>query len=417
MTGEGVHFRGDILIDGPVIAKIGPDLSGELADEVRNCAGMAAIPGLVNAHTHLSMVLMRNYKDTCSNLQDWLSEIFPIEDRLDEEDIYWASLLGLAELAKSGCSSFADMYFKQWKTAQACKESGMRGFLSLTLFGDAKETEKRLAASGLLDAELTSPLLRKDIAVHAIYTCTDDTYRLAAEQARENGLVVNTHLSETKKEMDDCLSERGMLPSEWIDKTGFFDVPCYVAHGVWLQDREAELLARKNVSVVHNPSSNCKLASGIAPVRRFMDMGLNVGLGTDGASSNNNLSMVKEMRLAAMISTASTMDVAALPPYKVLKMATINSARAIHADKTIGSLEPGKDADITLVNLDSVGMCPVNDIFSALVFSLGEREVDTLFVRGREVLRKGELTTIDEELVKAKVRERWTRLTGERDES
>lgn len=412
MTTYGHTLQGDILIDGRDIAAVGGDMDARLADEVRDCTGLIAIPGLVNAHTHLSMTYMRNYKDTCSNLQDWLSEIFPIEDRMDDEEIYWGSMLGLAELVRSGCTSFADMYFHQWETAKACKEAGVRGFISLTLFGDEDETLDRLAITKL-DSELDGDLLRKDIAVHAIYTCTGGTYRQSVNWAKEHNAVVTTHLSETKKEVDDCLREHGTTPALYLDSMGFFDVPCYVAHGVWLTDEEARLLASKHVGLVHNPSSNCKLASGIAPVSRFRKLGLTVGLGTDGASSNNNLSMVKEMRLASMISSASTLDVAALRPYDVLSMATIEGARCLRADDIIGSLEAGKRADITLIDPRSANMTPVNDLFSAIVFSMGENNIHSVYINGRCVMDAGVLTTIDEGLVRREALRCWERLRQE----
>lgn len=403
-------FRGDILIEDDHIASISQSVDPAEADCVRDCTGLVAIPGLVNGHTHLSMSLMRNYKDTCANLQDWLSEIFPIEDRMCEEDIYWGSMLALAELIRSGCTSFADMYFKQWMTARACKEAGVRGFISLTLFGDEDDAADRLAVTRL-DEELDGgALLRKDLGVHAIYTCTAGNYRYTRDWAKERGLVVNTHLSETRKEVDDCIREHGMRPAEYLEQLGFFDLPCYVAHGVHLSDTEAVMLAQHNVGLIHNPSSNCKLASGIAPVSRFRKLGLTVGLGTDGASSNNNLSMIKEMRLAAMISTVSTLDVGALPPYEVLKMATIDSARALRADDIIGSLEAGKRADITIINTNTANMTPVNDIFSAIVFSMSENNIDSVYINGRCVLDEGRLTTIDEDLVCREAQRCWNRL-------
>ena len=253
-------------------------------------------------------------------------------------------------------------------------------------------------------------LLRKDLGVHAIYTCTAGNYRYTRDWAKERGLVVNTHLSETRKEVDDCIREHGMRPAEYLEQLGFFDLPCYVAHGVHLSDTEAVMLAQHNVGLIHNPSSNCKLASGIAPVSRFRKLGLTVGLGTDGASSNNNLSMIKEMRLAAMISTVSTLDVGALPPYEVLKMATIDSARALRADDIIGSLEAGKRADITIINTNTANMTPVNDIFSAIVFSMSENNIDSVYINGRCVLDEGRLTTIDEDLVCREAQRCWNRL-------
>ena len=323
-----------------------------------------------------------------------------------------ASISGAAELIKSGTTSFADMYFHQWMTARACRETGMRAFISQTLFGDLEETKKRLSETRL-DREIDNELLRKDYAVHAVYTCTKETYEYTAAAARERKAVVNTHLSETKKEMDDCIRQTGMLPAVYLEKTGFFDVPCYAAHGVWLQEEETEILRCHDVGIVHNPSSNCKLASGIAPVSRFRSAGLTVGLGTDGASSNNNLSMLKEMRLAAMISAVSTMNVGALRPYDIIRMATLDSAKVLKADHLIGSLEKGKKADITIINPDSANMTPMNDIFSAIVFSADERNIDSVYVNGKCLFCEGKLTTIDEDAVIHEALKRWDILRKE----
>ena len=412
VTKDEEVIEGSILIEDDKIKKIAPKIDHSGVDTIKDCSGLVAIPGLINSHTHLSMTLMRNYKDTCSNLQEWLGEIFPIEDRLDEEDIYWASRLGLAESIKAETTCFADMYFQQWKTVQACKEAGMRAAISLALFGDEEETKKRLSNRKLFDS-IDVPTIRADVAVHSIYTCSKGTYSYASSWAKERGLVVNTHLSETKKEVDDCLRETGKTPAFYLDETGFFDLPCYVAHGVWLTDDEVKLLAEKDVSIVHNPSSNCKLASGIAPVSKFQKLGANIALGTDGASSNNNLSMLKEMRLAAMISTVSTMDVSALRPYEILKMATANGAKALHLEDKIGTLEEGKQADIVFINQEVANICPVNDLFSALVFSINESNVDSLYVAGRCLMEKGRLQSLDEEIIYKEVKKRWARLASE----
>ena len=408
MTAEEYFFQGDIVIEDEKILYVGSQYDGDY-DLIKDASSFIALPGFVNAHTHLSMTLMRNYKDSQENLQAWLAEIFPIEDKLNEDDIYYGSLNGIAELIKGGTTTFADMYFQQWKTVQASIESGIRACIGLTFFGALEDTNNRIATNynKIVAAANNNPLINIHSAPHAIYTCTKETYQRIAEFSRENNLYINTHLSETQKEVDDCIKQTGLRPAEYLDSLGVFSEPTYVAHGVYLNDNELEILKRRNVSVVHNPSSNCKLASGICPIGHYREMGVNVALGTDGASSNNNLSMIKEMRLAAMLATVSTMKPASTTPYQILKMATINGAKALGLADKIGTLEVGKEADIILINKNISEMTPLNNIFSALVFSLPDRAIDSVYCRGRLLLSNGKLLTINEDEVIKKVNNRW----------
>ena len=409
MTERNKQISGDILIDDGIIKSAGGNAEADdaLIIDGRN---HIAIPSFINAHTHLSMVLMRNYKDTCSELMSWLSEIFPIEDKLNEDDIYAASLLGAAELIKSGTTCFADMYFMSWQTVRAIKEAGIRGIIGQTFFGDEKETERRISElyPRTLEAIDGDDRFRIDAAVHSIYTCTEGTYRRAAEWAREIGGYLNTHLSETRTELDGCMNEHGMRPAEYLDSIGaFIDGRTYLAHGVWLDDKELEIIKHHNASIVHNPISNCKLASGIADIHHYKEMGINVALGTDGASSNNNLNMLKEANAASLLCTVSNMSPAAMTPYDILRMATADSAKALGLSGRIGTIEAGKDADITLINTDSVNMTPLNDPYSAIVFSADKSDIDYVFSKGKAVLEKGNLTTLDEDEIKYNTIRQW----------
>ena len=385
MTKKEYFFQGDILIEDKKIAYVGPSYQGD-ADITKDCSSFIALPSFVNAHTHLAMTLMRNYKDSQENLQAWL-----------------------AEMIKSGTTTFADMYFQQWKTIEAVKKAGVRGCISVTFFGDEAETDRRINYNykRIIEEKNGDDLIICHSAPHAIYTCTKETYQKVAKFSKDNGLYINTHLSETQKEVDDCIKQTGLRPAEYLDSIGVFDTPTYVAHGVFFSDKELEILKSKNVSVVHNPSSNCKLASGICPISHYKKMGINVALGTDGASSNNNLSMIKEMRLAAMLSTVSTMKPASITPYEILEMATINGAKALGLADKIGTLEVGKDADIVLINKNIAEMTPLNNIFSALVFSMPDRAVDSVYCQGKQLLEDGKLLTIDEEDVIKKINEQW----------
>jgi len=397
MTGKDDLLTGNLLVEDEKIIGIGTAVDS--ADEIIDCTGKLVLPAFINGHTHLAMVLMRNYKDSSENLQEWLSEIFPIEDKLNDRDIYWASLLAVGELIESGCTTFADMYFNTWETVKACKTSGMRGIIGFTLFGDEEETKKRFREKlPLLEEAIDGDNnFRIDAAVHAIYTCTGGTYKVAREWADRNGSYINTHISETQKEVDDCLQEHGVRPVEYLNRLGVLNNHTYFAHGVHLDDNELEIIKEKGISIIHNPSSNCKLASGIAQITRYKQKGINVGLGTDGASSNNNLNMLKEMNLASMLSSVSTMKPSALSPFEVLKLATIDGARAIGLDDKLGSLEVGKYADLIVMDMNRLNTTPTNDPYSAIVFSSDKSNIEYVFSRGRKLLSKGELTTIDKD--------------------
>ena len=407
MTKRDCFFKGSILIENGIITEIGQ--VERSADSIIDASSMIALPSFVNAHTHLSMVLMRNYKDTAENLQDWLSEIFPIEDKLNDEDIYQASRLGAAELIQSGCTVFADMYFHAWNTVKAIKEAGIRGIIGQTFMNDEKDAEFRIEeiAPRILEAIGNDDMLRLDAAVHAIYTSTPDCYIRAAEWVKERGVRLHTHLSETRKEVDDCIAAYGKTPVELFNDIGVFSVPVYAAHGVHINEEEMEILKEHDVSIVHNPASNMKLASGIAPVKKYREKGINTALGTDGASSNNNLSMIKEMNTAALLQTIANMTPSAVRPYDIIEMATIGGAKALGLDNRIGTIEKGKEADIVLINTSDANMSPLNDPFSAMVFSADRKNVDTVFCKGRKLLEGGKLLTIDKAEAIAKTNERW----------
>lgn len=408
MTEREKTQEASILIQDGIIRGIGSGYTE--ADEIIDASGMIAMPSFINAHTHLAMVLMRNYKDTAENLQDWLSEIFPIEDKLQDDDIYWASLLGAAELIDSGCTAFADMYFYAWNTVRAARKAGIRGIIGQTLFGDGNETRKRLKETvPIIDEAIDgSDMFRLDAAPHSIYTCTAETYEEAARWTAERGVMLHTHLSETQKEVMDAEREFGKRPAEYLEGLGVLSVPCYLAHAVHISEAEMDILSsHERLSVVHCPSSNMKLASGVAPIREYRERGINAALGTDGASSNNNLSMVKEMNAAAMLATVSTLTPSAARPYDILEMATIRGARALGLDDRIGTIEAGKDADIVLINANDVNMTPMNDPFSAIIFSADRKNIDTVFCRGRKLKEKGQLLTIDREEAMRKTKECW----------
>ena len=407
MTERNLSFVGDISIKDGFIERIN-GTAGEY-DEVIDANGKIALPAFVNGHTHLSMVLMRNYKDTCSNLMEWLSQIWPIEDKLNADDIYYSSLLGATELIKSGCTVFADMYFQADNTIKALKQAGIRGIIGQTFFGDDEEAKRRIRENvPILDAAIDGDdRYRIDAAVHAIYTCTDGCYKVAREWIDSRDGYMNTHLAETEGEVLNSIKDFGMKPAQYLKSLGVLNKKTYLAHGVWLDDEELKIIKESGASIIHNPSSNCKLASGIANVAKYRKMGINVGLGTDGASSNNNLNMLKEMNLASMISTVSNMDPGAVTPYDIISMATKDGAEAIGLGNKIGTIEEGKEADILLLDMSRINTTPTNDPFSAIVFSADTSNVDTLFCKGKKILENGTILTLDEKEVMEKTNKQW----------
>ncbi len=411
MKQEGEVFHGDIGIDGSSIAFVGQKPASFIPDKVIDAKGMLAMPSLINAHTHLAMQFMRNYKDDAPNLQSWLAEIFPIEDKLTQSDVLASSRLGVIELIQSGITLFNDMYFFPEATARAVNEGGIRANLGLTLFGDLassklrirereKSTDSALAAS---NARITL-----DIAPHAIYTCTRETYQYGRDWAKDNQRNMHTHLSETKQEVDDCLKEHRMTPLHYLDSIGALkDIPSLLAHCVHLTESEIELLRGMDASVIHNPSSNCKLASGVAPIGAFLQNGINVAIGCDGSSSNNNQNLFEEMHIASLLSTVYSGHLGNLKPFEVLKMATVNGAKALGLDTRIGTLEAGKEADILLLDLNKAHLTPLNDPFSALVYAAQASDVDTLFCQGKMVMQKRKVLGLDQAEVQRDVASRW----------
>jgi len=411
MKQEGEFFYGDIGIDGVHISFVGTKPASFIPDKTLDATGMLAMPSLVNAHTHLAMQYMRNYKDDAPNLHDWLAQIYPIEDKLTQADVLASSRLGVIELIQSGVTLFNDMYFFQEATAHAVNEGGIRANLGLALIGDLAATKLRIKER----EKLTNPAIAAsnsritlDIAPHAIYTCTKETYQYGHDWAKANHRNLHTHLSETKKEVDDCLSEHQMTPLHYLDSIGAMkDIPSLLAHCVHLTTSEIKLLKSMDASVVHNPSSNCKLASGIAPVGIFLKNGINVALGCDGSSSNNNQNMFEEMHIASLLSSVNTGHLCNLKPFDILRMATINGAKALGLDKRIGSLEAGKEADILLLDLNKAHLTPLNDPFSALVYAAQASDVDTLFCQGKMVMQNRKVLGLDQEEIQREGNSRW----------
>ncbi len=386
---------GSILIEDGLIKAMG-EVAIPSDAKVIDGYNHLALPSLVNNHTHLSMVYFRNYGSGYTSLQGWLEAVWALEDRLKEGDIYSASLLGIAEMILSGTSQFRDMYFFPEGTAEAVRESKIRGNLGLTLFGDLEATQQRLERLPLFREWATESLLSWDIAPHSIYTCSEATLRKGIEVAAREGVAVNIHASETAQEVKDSLEKFGMSPVAYLKHLGLEEARAILPHCVHLLESDYPILRELEATVVHNPASNSKLGCGIAPLKRMVDEGLEVTLGTDGAASNNALDLFNELRLAGLLAAASLQQANPISPFTLLKMATGGA-----------TLEVGAPADLILVDFDKPHLTPLNDPFSALIYSAKGSDVEYLFCNGELLMEQRELKTIDYPKVKREVERIW----------
>ena len=410
---------GAILYEGDTIEYVGPfsDLEDKIKEDNRQVKvidgrGMLALPGFINAHTHIPMTAFRGYADNMA-LWEWLTQkIWPMEAKLKPGDCYWLSLLGAAEMIMAGVTTFSDMYMFTGDIARAAADSGMRAVISRAMVGPddtygqrLKDVEELAEWQNKAEGRITMM-----IAPHAVYTCSPDFLVTCRKLAEEYKTGIHIHLSETAKEVEDCLKEHGKTPVKHLYDLGYFDLPVTAAHCVHLTDEDMDLMARHDVMVAHCPSSNMKLASGFAPVDRMLKRGITVSLGTDGAASNNNLSILKEMSVAALIAKGYTGDPNALPAHKVVEMATASGAKALMLEDKTGSLEAGKKADIQLIDISGPHLFPKEDPLVHLVYSGYSGDVDTLVINGRVVMQGRKLTTIDLGLVYKEVEKIVNRL-------
>ena len=400
-----------VAIDGGRIREILP--AGEARDRYPGAhrtelSGHALIPGLINLHTHAAMTLMRGLADDRA-LMDWLqNHIWPVESRLvSEAFVRDGTLLACAEMLRGGITCFNDMYFFPEAAAQAALAAGMRAALGIIVIempsayaADAQDyLSKGLATRDNLKSE---PLLSFCIAPHAPYTVSDKTFERIAMLQGELDLPLHIHVHETRDEIEQSLSRHGVRPLSRLQNLGLVDANLIAVHAVHLTGQEGMLLAEKGCHIAHCPSSNLKLASGFEPPSRLLKDGVNVGLGTDGAASNNRLDIFSEMRLAALIAKGVTGDPTLLPAHAVLEMATIRAARALGIEDRTGSLVPGKAADMTAVDLSALELAPCYDPLSHLVYAAGREHVSHVWVGGELVVQNGRLTRLDEKELVAK---------------
>jgi len=383
-----------------------------LAGQEIDLRGHALMPGLVNAHGHAAMSLLRGAADDLS-LHAWLQDyIWPLEGRwVDEEFVYQGTRLAIAEMLLSGTTCFADMYFFPNAAARAVVEAGMRAQLACPIIDFptawASEADEYISkATALHDQFRNHPLVSIAFGAHAPYTVSDAPLLKIASFAEELDIPIHMHVHETAQEVADAVAGSGKRPLQRLLELGLISPRMVCVHATQLNDEERAMLSASGTTVVHCPESNLKLASGFCEVAKLIDAGVNVALGTDGAASNNDLDMFSEMRTAALLAKAVKGDASALPAAKALQMATLNGARALGLDGEIGSLEAGKLADIISVNLSDLNTQPLFNPASQLVYSTNCRQVSNVWVAGRLLVDNRQLTTIDTEAVRADVA-RW----------
>lgn len=381
------------------------------AREIVDATGKVVIPGLINGHTHVPMTLFRGLADDL-DLQEWLTRyIFPAEAKnVTEEFVRAGTRLGLAEMIRGGTTTYCDMYYFEDAIADETFKAGVRGVLGETLI-DFPVADNKTHAEGMAYAERFvnkwkgNALVTPAIAPHAPYTVSEDHLKAIRALADRTGAPLVIHVSETKPEVDDSIKTKGASPVDYLARIGFLNNRVIAAHVVWPTESEIGLLKRLGVGVVHNPQSNMKLASGVAPVPAMLKQDLDVGLGTDGAASNNDLSMWEEMDTAAKLHKLYSNDPKVVTAAEAFEMATIRGARALHMEKEIGSIEKGKRADLVVVDMDELNQTPYYNIYSNLVYATKADDVRTVIIEGRVVMHDRRLLTLNEEAIKAEARQ------------
>ena len=410
----------DLLINGSRIEVLGTGLSAE-GCRVIDAANKLVMPGLINAHTHVYMTLHRNYADDLAFF-DWLDKVQQVEDGMTEEDVYWATLLGIIEMIKSGTTCFVDMTIKSAQETEgprsaasgAVRDSGFRAVISRGLAGVA-DSEESLMKYGQAVREME--MFRDESRLqfihgpHAPYSCMADYLRKLTQSCKDRGIGQTIHLSESLAEMEGVAKDHGgMTPIRYADSVGVFDVPAIVAHCVYATEEDIRIMKEKGVSVALCPKSNMKLGNGFAPAKQMLDAGVNVCLGTDGCGSNNSLNMFQEMNAAAMVYKGANRQAQCVGAGDVLEMATVNGAKAIGREGELGEIREGALADLILINLNEPQFIPQNNIISGLVYSAKGSEVDTVLVDGKILMENRKLATIDEDKVYGEIRKITARL-------
>ena len=395
----------NLITEKDRIIYIGEEVPKDYQGEIYEGNNKVLMPGFYNAHCHIPMTLLRGYGEGLS-LQSWLfDKVFPFEAKLTGEDCYWGTMLGAIELIKSGVMSFTDMYFYIEDIIRAVDESGLKGNIthgasfnsSTPNFYDLKSYKDTERLARIYNGKKDSRI-KIDASLHAEYTSNEGFVRQVAEFAKDMDLIVQVHVSETQKEHEECKQRHGLTPLAYFEKCGLLDQMAVAAHCVWVEDEDLDIMKRKDVIPVHCISSNLKLGSGFAPIKKMIQKGIMVGIGTDGASSNNNLNFMEEIHLASMVNKGVTRDPEFLPPGEILKMATKNGAIS-QGRKDTGSIKVGNKADLIVIDLDKPHLQPVFDVLANVMYSAQSDDICLSMIDGNVVYKNGEFANIDVERV------------------
>ena len=416
-----VFDNGAVAVRGDTIVAVGPraELETKYAPaKVINAHGAIVMPGLINGHTHAAMALFRGVAEDFS-LNEWLhSYIFPAEARNVTEDFTaWGTRLAILEMLRGGTTTYADMYYFEDAVARVTKEAGMRGVLGETIIDFPAPDNKTLPQAfeytqKYLDRWKGDPLIVAAVAPHSMYTCSEKTLQDAAALARRNGAPILIHIAEAPFELEQSRNKYGLTPVAYLSRAGVLGPDVTGAHCIWVDQADIATLAHFGVGCIFNPSSNMKTAAGVIPVVEMLAAGEAIGLATDGAASNNNLDMFEEMDLAPKLQKLARMDSRALPAEQVVALATITGARALHMDKQIGSLEPGKKADLILVDTTAPHATPMYNVYSELVYASKADDVRTVIIAGKIVMEDRQMLTLNEPEILAKAREYQKQITA-----
>jgi 5-methylthioadenosine/S-adenosylhomocysteine deaminase len=418
MTGpDDFYPEGEIAIDNGTILSVGEKGSapeGFVPDRILDLPDDVVMPGLINTHTHAAMTMLRSYADDLP-LMPWLqTKVWPFEEKLTDEDIYWGTMLALAEMIQSGTTTMLDMYASMDQVAEAVLKAGTRGVLARGLIGNGPNGERAFTENIDLVNKYHGAgngRLQVMFGPHAPYTCSGEYLQKVKAEADRLGVGIHIHVAETQDEIQIVKEQQGKTPVQWLNDLGLFGGHVVAAHCVHLTEEDIDILAEKNVSVAHNAESNMKLNSGTAPIPELRSKGVVVGLGTDGASSNNNLDLFGEMRSAALQQKLKK-DSTALPAYEVLEMATHGGAQALGLEK-VGKLTPGFKADLISINFDQPHFYPRFSIPAHLVYVAHAGDVRTVMVDGEFLMEDRHLKTIDVKQVCQEVEQRAKRIAEE----
>lgn len=410
-------IQGYMVVEGDRITYIGenkPEVDEDI--EVIDGTHLLFLPGLVNTHGHAAMSLLRGYGDDLA-LQVWLQEkMWPMEAKFKAEDVYWGASLSVVEMLKGGTTTFVDMYDHMDQVAAVVDESGMRGVLTRGVIGlcPPEEQKQKLneaiafakAWHGKADGRITAMM-----SPHAPYTCPPELIEMFVQAAQDLDLPLHTHMSETRAEVQQNVNDYGVRPVAHLERLGVFSRPTLLAHAVHLTDEEIQILAHHKVAVSHNPGSNLKLASGVARVPELLKAGVTVSLGTDGPASNNNLDMFEEMRLAALIHKGVSGDPTAVPATEALRMGTVYGAKSAFLNE-VGLLGAGMKADLIALNTDQAHFLPHTDFISHAVYSASAKDVEHVWVDGKQLVKNGACLTVDEERIRREAQRTFERLSA-----